>query len=53
VAQVRAREPWRVLFPDLDWKSPARLMSSLPRYRGPIETVEHAFMVGMVLEIRC
>jgi len=29
------------------------LMSSLPRYRGPIETVEDAFKAGMVLDIRC
>jgi hypothetical protein len=28
-------------------------VSSLPRYRGPINTVEHAFLAGMVLSIRC
>ena len=28
-------------------------MSSRPSYRGPINTVEHAFMAGMVLNIRC
>jgi hypothetical protein len=29
------------------------MVSSLPRYRGPIHTVEHAFWAGMVLNIRC
>jgi len=28
-------------------------MSSRPSYRGPINTVEHAFMAGLVLSIRC
>jgi hypothetical protein len=28
-------------------------MSSQPRYRGPINTVEHAFMAGIILNIRC
>ena len=28
-------------------------MSSRPSYRGPINTVEHAFWAGMVLSIRC
>ena len=28
-------------------------MSSRPHYRGPINTVEHAFLAGMVLDIRC
>jgi hypothetical protein len=26
---------------------------SLPRYRGAIKTVEHAFVAGMILDIRC
>lgn len=28
-------------------------MSSRPSYRGPIKTVEHAFMASTVLNIRC
>jgi hypothetical protein len=28
-------------------------MPSLPRYRGPVHTVEQAFLAGMVLSIRC
>lgn len=25
----------------------------MPSYRGPLNTVEHAFMAGLVLDIRC
>ena len=28
-------------------------MPVAPHYRGPINTVEHAFLAGMVLSIRC
>jgi hypothetical protein len=28
-------------------------MARLPSYRGPIETVEHAMLAGMVLDITC
>ena len=29
------------------------MMSRLPPYRGPLETVEHAMLAGMVLDITC
>jgi hypothetical protein len=28
-------------------------MARLPNYRGPIDTVEHAMLAGMVLDITC
>jgi hypothetical protein len=28
-------------------------MAGLPSYRGPIETIEHAMLAGMVLDITC